>query len=143
MKGRLDEARALLGRPTSVFGSVVRGDRRGTQLGFPTANLALHHAVRPPAGVYAVEVPLEGRTWRAVANLGTRPTFTQVKAEVFEVHLLDWTGGDLYGRVLEVRFLERLRDERKFESVEALRKQIEADVAGVRGAGPQASGRRP
>jgi riboflavin kinase/FMN adenylyltransferase len=141
--GRLEEARFLLGRPTSVFGTVVRGDRRGTGLGFPTANLALHHAVRPPAGVYAVEVPLEGKTWRAVANLGTRPTFTPAKAEAFEVHLLDWAGGDLYGRVLEVRFLERLRDERKFESVEALRKQIEADVVLARKERPQAPGLRP
>ena len=128
LAGRLDEARLMLGRPPSVFGTVVRGDRRGTQLGFPTANLALHHAVRPPGGVYRAEVPLEGRTWRAVANLGTRPTFG-AGGERIEAHLLDWKGGDLYGRVLELRFLGRLRDERKFESVDALRKQIEDDVA--------------
>jgi riboflavin kinase/FMN adenylyltransferase len=144
LAGRLDEARFLLGRPPSVFGTVVRGARRGTSIGFPTANLALHHAVRPPGGVYAAEVPLEGRTWRAVANLGTRPTFEEGGAESVEVHLVGWSGGDLYGRVLEVRFLDRLRDERKFESVDALRKQIEADVALVRGGlMPEARGLRP
>lgn len=128
MGGRLDEAKRLLGRAPSVFGTVVRGDRRGTGLGFPTANLALQHAVRPPGGVYRAEVPLEGKLWRAVANLGTRPTFGEGGGERVEAHLLGWTGGDLYGRVLEVRFLGRIRDERKFESVDALRKQIEDDV---------------
>ena len=130
--GRLDEARFLLGRPPSVHGTAVRGDRRGTGLGFPTANLELHHAVRPPAGVYAAEVPLDGRRWRAVVNIGTRPTFKTEGAEMIEAHLLDWTGGDLYGRALEVRFLARLRDERRFEGVEALRAQIAADVEAAR-----------
>jgi riboflavin kinase/FMN adenylyltransferase len=130
--GRLEDARYLLGRPPSVIGTVVRGDRRGASLGFPTANLELHHAVRPPPGVYASEVPLDGRTWRAVVNIGTRPTFESGSVEVLEAHLLDYPGGDLYGRVLEVRFLRRLRDERKFEEVDALRRQIQADIDSVR-----------
>ncbi|MFN3486014.1 MAG: riboflavin kinase, partial [Planctomycetota bacterium] len=131
--GRLQEAALLLGRPPVVIGTVVRGDRRGTLLGFPTANIPLGRSVRPPAGVYAVEVPLEGRICRGVANLGRRPTFESGGTEILEVHLLDYPGGDLYGRTLEVRFLRRLREERRFENVEALRRQIQADIESVRG----------
>lgn len=130
--GRLDEARRLLGRPPSVIGTVVRGDRRGSAIGIPTANLELHHAVRPPGGVYAAEVPLAGRLHRAVVNIGTRPTFREGGGETIEAHLLDYAGGDLYGRVLEIRFLGRLRDEKRFEGVEALKAQIDEDIARVR-----------
>ncbi len=128
--GRLDEAAFLLGRPPSVHGTVVRGGRRGTALGFPTANLELHHAVRPPSGVYAAEVPLDGRTYRAVVNIGTRPTFG-AGSETLEAHLLGYAGGDLYGRALEVRFLRKLRNEKRFDSADALKAQIRADVASV------------
>jgi riboflavin kinase/FMN adenylyltransferase len=132
--GRLEEAALLLGRPPSVTGTVARGDRRGSGLGFPTANVPLgRSSVRPPAGVYAVEVPLEGQVYRGVANLGVRPTFESAGPEILEVHLLDYPGGDLYGRTLEIRFLSRLREERRFESVEALRRQIQADIESVRG----------
>ena len=130
--GRLEEATYLLGRAPSVIGSVVRGERRGTALGFPTANLELHHAVRPPTGVYAAEVPLEGRLYRAVVNIGTRPTFGLDGAETLEAHLLDFGGGDLYGRSVEVRFLSRIRDEKKFDSPESLKRQILDDIASVR-----------
>lgn len=132
LAGKLREATYLLGRPPAVFGTVVRGDRRGTSLGFPTANLELHHAVRPPGGVYAAEVPLDGKVYRTVVNIGTRPTFRESGAEVIEAHLLEFPGGDLYGRNLEVRFLARLRDEQKFDGPEALKKQILADIAGAR-----------
>lgn len=130
--GRLDEARGLLGRPPSVIGTVVRGDRRGSAIGIPTANLELHHAVRPPGGVYAAEVPFDGRLHRAVVNIGTRPTFREGGGETIEAHLLDYAGGDLYGRVLEVRFLGRLRDEKRFEGVEALKAQIAEDIASAK-----------
>jgi riboflavin kinase / FMN adenylyltransferase len=130
--GRLDEARTLLGRPPSVIGAVVRGDRRGSAIGIPTANLELHHAVRPPAGVYAADVPLDGRVLRAVVNIGTRPTFKAEGAETIEAHLLEYRGGDLYGRVLEVRFLKRLRDERRFQGVEQLKAQIDLDIESAR-----------
>ena len=126
--GKLEEATFLLGRPPSVIGTVVRGERRGSKLGFPTANLELHHAVRPPPGVYAAEVPLEGRSYRAVVNIGTRPTFDEKGGETIEAHLLDYAGGDLYGRVAEVRFLARIRDEKKFDGPEALKRQIAADI---------------
>jgi riboflavin kinase / FMN adenylyltransferase len=130
--GRLADATFLLGRPPSVIGTVVRGERRGTALGFPTANLELHHAVRPPTGVYAAEVPLGGRVHRAVVNIGTRPTFRQNGGETIEVHLLDYAGGDLYGRIVEVRFLSRIRDEKKFDGPEALKRQISADIETAR-----------
>jgi riboflavin kinase/FMN adenylyltransferase len=130
--GRLEEATFLLGRPPSLFGTVVRGDRRGTKLGFPTANLELQHAVRPPSGVYAAEAEVEGKRWRAVVNIGTRPTFLKDGVETIEVHLLDHPGGDLYDRGVEVRFLARIRDERKFENVEALKRQIQEDIHFVR-----------
>lgn len=138
LAGRLDTAGYLLGRPPAVYGTVVRGDRRGTALGFPTANLELHHAVRPPGGVYGAEVPLDGVLYKAVVNIGTRPTFRPEGAEMIEAHLLDYPGGDLYGRNLEVRFLARIRDERKFDGPDSLRKQIGADIQVARGisAGP-------
>jgi len=132
LAGRLDQATYLLGRPPSVYGTVARGDRRGTKLGFPTANLELHHAVRPPGGVYAAEVPLDGRVYRAVVNIGTRPTFRESGAEVIEAHLLDYTGGDLYGPNFEVRFLSRIRDEQKFDGPDSLRQQISADILRAR-----------
>jgi riboflavin kinase / FMN adenylyltransferase len=126
--GNLEDATFLLGRPPSVIGTVVRGERRGTKLGFPTANLELHHAVKPPPGVYAAEVPLGDRVYRAVVNIGTRPTFQQGGAETIEAHLLDYAGGDLYGRVAEVRFLARIREEKKFDGPDALKRQISADI---------------
>jgi riboflavin kinase/FMN adenylyltransferase len=132
LAGKLQEATFLLGRPPAVFGTVAKGDRRGSKLGFPTANLELHHAVRPPGGVYAAEVPLDGKLYRAVVNIGTRPTFRENGAEVIEAHLLDYKGGDLYGRSLEVRFLARVRDEQKFDGPEALKRQIAADITAAR-----------
>ncbi|HZE99691.1 MAG TPA: riboflavin biosynthesis protein RibF [Planctomycetota bacterium] len=136
--GRLKEATFLLGRPPAVFGTVVKGDRRGTKLGFPTANLELHHAVRPPGGVYAAEVPLDGKLYRAVVNIGTRPTFRENGAEVIEAHLLDYAGGDLYGRAVEVRFLDRLRDEQKFDGPDSLKRRIQADIDLARQLSPRA-----
>ena len=135
LAGRLDQAGYLLGRPPAVYGTVVRGDRRGSALGFPTANLELHHAVRPPGGVYAAAVPLDGTLYKAVVNIGTRPTFRPHGGELIEAHLLDFRGGDLYGRNLEVRFLARIRDEKKFDGPDSLKKQITADIQVARGLG--------
>ncbi len=126
-RGGLDEARAMLGRPFSLHGVVVAGEGRGRTIGIPTANLALRHKVRPPRGVYAVDVPLE-HVYGGVANLGTRPTFHEQGAESLEVHLLDYAGPPLYGRDLEVRFVARLRDEMKFSGPGELVKQIRADI---------------
>jgi riboflavin kinase/FMN adenylyltransferase len=128
--GDLTFASTMLGRPVSVLGTVVPGDQRGRALGFPTANLDLHHELQPPAGVYAGLVRLVGEEDRtllpAVINLGTRPTFEEA-GEAVEVHLLDFES-DLYGRDLEVYFLKALREESSFESVEQLQAQIGIDV---------------
>jgi riboflavin kinase/FMN adenylyltransferase len=127
LEGRLDAAAAMLGRPVSVLGRVERGDERGRRLGFPTANLALHHEVCPPRGVYAGAVEVDGVRYRTLVNIGVRPTFEGDGARrTIEAHLLGFEG-NLYGRVLEVDFLRRLRDEQRFESVDALVAQIRAD----------------
>lgn len=128
--GDLRGAAAMLGRPVSVLGTVVRGDGRGRTLGFPTANLDLHHELHPPAGVYAAFALLDGSLRPAVVNVGRKPTFGG-NEETVEAHLLD-PCGDLYGRDLEIFFLERLRDEQSFPTPEALRTQIAIDAARAR-----------
>lgn len=143
--GDLPLAAALLGRPVSVLGTVVRGDARGRTLGFPTANLDLGPALRPPRGVWAVRarlLPGDGPPgpWRpAVANVGRRPTFLADAPDLMEVHLLDGAaspiGPDaLYGQRLEAELVTKLRDERRFAGPEALRAQIAADCAAARSA---------
>jgi riboflavin kinase/FMN adenylyltransferase len=132
-EGQSELAARMLGRPYSVRGLVVRGDERGRTLGFPTANLAPENEVLPAAGVYTGTLrllddgdpPAETRL-RAVVNVGLRPTFQGKELRV-EAHAIDWSG-DLYGRRVELAFASKLRGERRFESVEALRTQIAADV---------------
>ncbi len=126
--GHLEQARRLLGRRYRICGRVVHGDERGRTLGFPTANIALHRRVSPLRGVFLVSVDGIGpRSLAGVANVGHRPTVGGVRHQL-EVHLLGFDG-DLYGRHLTVAFESRLRDERKFDSLQALRDQIERDVA--------------
>jgi riboflavin kinase/FMN adenylyltransferase len=131
-RGDLAQAHRYLGRFPGALGTVVHGDGRGKKIGFPTANLALHPAVLPPPGVYAVEALVDGAAWPAVANLGTRPTFDGGSGhQVLEVHVLDFAG-DLYGRELEITFRRQLREERRFPDAEALRAQIAHDVEQAR-----------
>lgn len=125
-EGRLEDAARMLGRPFALLGRVERGDERGRTLGFPTANLALHHEITPPRGVYVAQVEVDRVRYRALVNFGVRPTFGGEALPIAEVHLLGFEG-DLYGRVLEVELLRRLRDERRFVSVEELKTQIRAD----------------
>ena len=127
--GRVGLARRMLGRPYGVEGRVVRGRERGRTLGFPTANLHPQNRVIPRAGVYVTATLIEGTWRRSVTNVGTRPTFeTSATAPSIETYVMDWHG-DLYGDVVRVRFLHRLRAERKFESVEDLKRQIDRDIA--------------
>ncbi len=129
--GNLDAAAAMLGRHYSLCAHVVEGSKLGRQLGFPTANLMVGRSQLPPCGVWAVEVVDEqGVRWRGVANLGSRPTVDGGEIAL-EVHLLDFSG-DLYGRLIDVRFEHYLRAEQKFASVEALAAQIARDVAAAR-----------
>ncbi|MFA7349283.1 MAG: bifunctional riboflavin kinase/FAD synthetase [Methylotenera sp.] len=125
--GNLQEAALLLGRPYSISGKVVHGAKRGRQLGFPTANVHMRHERPALTGVYAVK--LEGLN--AVANLGVRPTIAGVPKLSLEVHVLDFNE-DLYGKHVHVEFLHKIRDEMKFESLDALKAQIAADVVAAR-----------
>lgn len=134
--GDVTWADRALGRPFELVGQVVRGDGRGRGIGFPTANVAAATELqRPGGGVYAgracPDEAHDGPAWHpCVVNVGTRPTFEGAGVTV-EAHLLD-TRVDLYGRTLRVRFLERLRDERRFDGVDALVAQLERDVASAR-----------
>ncbi|HEX8141667.1 MAG TPA: bifunctional riboflavin kinase/FAD synthetase [Pyrinomonadaceae bacterium] len=125
-EGRVNLARRMLGRPYGVEGRVVRGRERGRTLGFPTANLRPQNRVIPRNGVYVTATLIEGAWRRSITNVGTRPTFERAAEPSVETYVMNWSG-DLYGDVLRVRFLHRLRDERKFASIEDLREQIERD----------------
>jgi len=130
-RGDLDRATRLLGRPYRMAGRVRLGKRLGRQLGYPTANLALQRKVVPLWGIFAVRASGAGlRDHPAVASLGTRPTVDGTDP-LLEVHLFDWDG-DLYGRYLDVDFVARLRDEQKFESLDALVAQMHRDAAAAR-----------
>ncbi len=130
-EGRVDEAAALLGHHYYVDGTVVEGDRRGRRIGFPTANLATTNELLPPRGVYATLAGIDRDVLAGVTNIGTRPTFGPDGATVVETHLFDFSR-DLYGSRLRLYFVQRVRDERAFASVEALRTQIAADCAHAR-----------
>jgi riboflavin kinase / FMN adenylyltransferase len=117
----------LLGRPYALVGTVVTGEQRGRQLGFPTANLALSESkFIPRTGVYRVRVIWRGQYLPGVLNIGYRPTFAGEKCTL-EVHLLDWQG-DLYGEILQVELLNYVRPEQKFASLQELQAQIQQDV---------------
>jgi riboflavin kinase/FMN adenylyltransferase len=134
LAGDLDRAGQMLGRAYSLSGQVVRGDGLGRELGFPTANLDATGLALPPKGVYAVQAEAQGRTWRAVLNVGWRPTVQSAAPQLrVEAHLIDFCG-DLYGHELELIFVEKLRDEKKFGSMAELREQIGRDIleAGAR-----------
>ncbi len=134
-QGRVDEATPLLSRPHRIDGTVTKGDGRGRTLGIPTANLALAPGLAVPAnGVYAAIGHLEGDRFAAAVNIGTSPTFTAdaQPAPRLEAHLLDYDGGDFYGATIGVEFAGRLRDERRFDSVDDLLEQVEADIERTR-----------
>lgn len=130
-RGDLAFSERLLGRAPALLGTVVRGDGRGRALGFPTANLDLDGELAPNRGVYGAAVEIDGRTWPALVNVGSRPTFHEGGPDVVEVHVDGWSG-DLYGRVLEVFVLGKIRDERRFPSVDELRAQIARDAEVLR-----------
>jgi riboflavin kinase/FMN adenylyltransferase len=127
-QGRVNIARRMLGRPYGVEGRVVRGDERGARLGFPTANLHPQNRVIPRNGVYVTATLIDGQWRRSVTNIGTRPTFGSDNKSSVETFVMNWSG-DLYGDVVRVRFLSRLREEKKFSSVDELKSQIDRDVS--------------
>jgi len=124
-EARMDEAAALLGRAYYLDGTIVEGKRRGRELGFPTANLETQNELLPPNGVYATIMTIDGVVHGGVTNIGMRPTFGETTPTI-ETHVLDYSG-DLYGQTVRLAFVQRLRDERRFEDVDALRTQIDAD----------------
>jgi riboflavin kinase / FMN adenylyltransferase len=143
--GNLDAASQMLGRAYSAAGHVQMGDQIGRKLGFPTANLDLSPLVLPPNGVYAVQAQIIETAahpnavtatpvsfHHGVLNIGYRPTLNQVEPKLrTEVHLLDFEG-DLYGRELELTFVEKLRDEKRFASIDELKEQIRRDISAAR-----------
>lgn len=129
-EGRVEEARHLLGRPYGAYGVVVEGEKLGRKLGFPTANLAVHPNKVLPPGVFAVEAQGAFGRYKGVANVGTRPTVDGMERRL-EVHLLGFAG-ELYGEEMRLVFLKRLREERRFASLEELKAQIAKDVASAR-----------
>lgn len=125
-EGNLALASQLLDRPYTMGGHVLYGDQRGRQLGFPTANILLHRLVSPLSGVFAVKVHGLNQPLAGVANIGNRPT-VDGKRFWLEVHLFDFNQ-TIYGRYLQVEFVHKIRDEQRFTSIEALKKQITQDV---------------
>jgi riboflavin kinase/FMN adenylyltransferase len=130
-EGRVDEAGALLGHQYSLDGTVMQGDRRGRTLGFPTANLCTENELLPPHGVYATTTRVDGIVHASVTNVGTRPTVDSSGRTVVETHVLN-RELDLYDLPIRVGFVQRLRDERGFESLDVLRSQIAADCRRAR-----------
>jgi len=126
--GYVNLTRRMLGRPYGVEGVIIRGNRRGHTIGFPTANLKPHNRVIPKYGVYATATLIQGKWRRSITNIGVRPTFENDADPSIETYVFDFDG-DLYGDVLRVRFLHRIRDERKFSGIDELKAQIEKDSA--------------
>lgn len=132
-EGLMEEAKEILGYSYFIEGSVIKGDGRGNKIGFPTANIDYPtEKILPKRGVYTAKAYYESHVFKALVNVGIRPTFQTGVAfkEHVEVHLLDFTG-DLYGARLKVEFQKRLRDEIKFGSLDELRAQIEKDIHSI------------
>lgn len=124
--GRVRDAAICLGRAYALEGGVVEGDKRGRTIGFPTANLRSAEQLIPGEGVYAGRVTLDGATFPAAVSIGTNPTFDGTRRQV-EAHLLGFDG-DLYGRTLELEFVDWIRDQMRFSGVDALKAQIARDI---------------
>jgi riboflavin kinase/FMN adenylyltransferase len=126
-EGRVEDANAMLGYEYGLYGVVVSGNQMGRTIGFPTANMQLYEPLKlvPANGVYAVEVEVLGRTLKGMCNIGLRPTVGGTTRTI-ETHILDFSE-DIYGLPLRIRFLRRIRDERKFPSLDALKSQLHQD----------------
>lgn len=130
--GEFSKAAEMLGRDYTILGTVTGGEKLGKKIGFPTANLSAHSEQFPPDGVYFAEAWIEGVLHHGVVNLGCRPTISRgTPQRILEIHLLDFDR-DIYGQDVELRFVQYLRPERKFDSLEALSHQIDLDVRQAR-----------
>ncbi|MGB1199630.1 MAG: riboflavin biosynthesis protein RibF, partial [Thalassotalea sp.] len=130
LNGHLAEAEKMLGRPYAIIGRVFHGDKRGRQLGFPTANILLKRRVSPVSGVYVVKINTQAGTFNGVANIGQRPTVLGIRQQL-EVHIFDFDQ-TIYGQTIEVELLHKLRNEIKFTSLAALTEQIAIDCDNAR-----------
>ncbi|OGW53701.1 MAG: riboflavin biosynthesis protein RibF [Nitrospirae bacterium RBG_13_43_8] len=130
LKGDLEKASRLLLRPVTVLGTVIEGRKRGRIIGYATANIDPHHEVIPPSGVYVVKIKLDNKLYKGILNIGIRPTFDEnVSGNIeptIEVHIFDFNKY-IYGKDLEIIFLKKIRNEKKFRDLFHLRKQIEKD----------------
>ena len=128
LRGILAEASRLLARPVSILGTVVEGSKLARLLGYPTANVNPHHEIIPPTGVYAVKINLDGRWLKGILNIGVRPTFysSRDREPTIEVHIFDFTSR-IYGKDIEIFFIKKIRDERRFKNAKELIAQIRRD----------------
>ncbi len=133
LKGDMQRATAFLGEPYQLSGTVIRGRALGRTIGFPTANIDINSEIKliPGIGVYAVEVLIEGQVYRGMLNIGRKPTVVSTDVVNLEVHILDFHQ-DIYDKNITIHFIDRVRDEQKFESVEALQEQLKNDEKVVR-----------
>lgn len=135
--GNLKKAAYVLSRPVGILGTVIRGVSLGRQLGFPTANINPHHEILPPPGIYSVKVILNKKVMHGICYIGSRPTFKTKnksmldKSDSVEVYIFDFSK-NIYGKDIEINFVEKIRNEKKFISKEALIKQIEKDISCAR-----------
>ena len=132
--GNVEMARACLGRPYALEGTVVEGHHAGTLMGYPTANLRpdLAEQIVPGRGVYAVRAEVDGFSYMGMLNIGWRPTLDNGQDQTIETHLLDYSGGDLYGKRMRIAFYRRVRDEHRFDSIEELQARLAIDADTVR-----------
>ena len=132
--GNVEMARACLGRPYVIEGTVVEGHHAGTLMGFPTANMRpnCNEQLIPGRGVYAVQAEIDGFTYMGMLNIGWRPTLNNGNEQTIETHLLDYEGGNLYGKAIKLYFFRRIRDEHRFANIEELQKQLAIDADQVR-----------
>ena len=130
--GHMSDATAMLGRPVSTIGTVVHGRKIGRDLGYPTANIDPENDMLPPRGIYAARLRIGQRLHDAAAYIGHRGTFHQNEPQVLEVYLLDEHDIDLYGQHVEVNYIEFIRSDRIFEDADALKRQIQDDIAAIR-----------
>lgn len=132
--GRLDDARKLLNRPVSILGTIIRGRSLAKKLGFPTANINPHHEIIPASGVYAVRIIFKQKIYRGACYIGTRPTLKGAKSAArknIEVHIFNFHK-EIYGQYLEIQFIKKIREEKKFDSLSSLSAQIRKDIKSLK-----------
>lgn len=126
-KGELSAAEKLLSRPVSILGRVIRGESLATKLGFPTANINPHHEVLPHSGIYAVSIIYNNKKFNGACYIGRRPTFKPRRQKHVEVHIFGFKK-NIYGKYLEIQFVKKIRNDKKFSSKKSLTSQIKKDI---------------